>query len=683
MTRCTEADSVPSAAANEARMPAFYRRSLHEFLEDDGSLIVGRLTSEASRAGFFQQVHAQTDAWGEQIAVLKHVARAVLGTAPGVSFHLLLEYPIPRRGRRIDAVLLAGSVIVVLEFKCGANEYARDSLVQVEDYCLDLYDFHKASRGHPIVPVLVATEAADRPFAAADPDESVKLTRCANRENLARVIGDCVSRYGFGPSPAIDAHAWDTSDYTPTPTIIDAAQSLYAGQNVRDISRCSGGVENLTRTTEAVFRAVEGARTAGRKLACFVTGVPGAGKTLAGLNIVHNRKLHENDLGVFLSGNGPLVKVLTEALARDAADRLSQSRDESRRRVETFLQNVHRFIDAYFAEPAKVPVDKVVVFDEAQRAWDADQSRRKFGRPFSEPETLLEIMDRHPDWAVVVALVGGGQEINRGEAGLPEWGRALSSRFRHWDVLVSPGLKAGTHPTGPCLFPEPPPGLCVTEDESLHLMVNLRSYKAAVLSEFVDAALRLDSEAARGLASRLEDFPLVLTRDLDAARSWLRQHRRGCRRIGLVASSGGRRLRAHGVDVTADLDVENWFLNPAADVRSSHYLEVPATEFGIQGLELDWTGVCWGGDLHPRGGQWVCRAFRGTQWQHVRDESTRRYVVNKYRVLLTRAREGCVIWVPPGDDADPTRPPDVYDRVADHLVNCGVTPLGRASPGNL
>ena len=345
--------------------------------------------------------------------------------------------------------------------------------------------------------------------------------------------------------------------------------------------------------------------------------------------------------------------------------------------METFIQNVHRFIDAYFAEPTKVPVDKVVVFDEAQRAWDAAQSQRKFGRAFSEPEILLEVMDRQPDWAVVVALVGGGQEINRGEAGLSEWGRALETRFQHWDVLVSPELKVGSHSTGSCLFAKLPTGLQISEDESLHLKVNLRSYKADVFSEFVDAVLRLDAEKARGLAGRLETFPLVMTRDIAEARAWLRGHQRGYRRIGLVASSGGRRLRAHGLDVSADLDVENWFLNSAEDVRSSYYLEVPATEFGIQGLELDWTGVCWGGDLHPLDGRWVCRAFRGTRWLQVRDELTRQYVVNKYRVLLTRAREGCVIWVPPGDRTDPTRPSEVYDRVAEYLEKCGVKKLAR------
>jgi hypothetical protein len=588
------------------------------------------------------------------------------------AWQILLEYPIPRRGKRIDAVLLAAALVIVLEFKCGADCYAREGIAQIEDYCLDLRDFHKESLGRTIVPILVATDAPE----TAPPDDVgedlVKPTWLANAGDLGAKVSLCLRRYDSGECEPIDPTRWDMSDYTPTPTIVEAAQALYAGQNVREISRCHGGIENLTRTTDTIISAVEEAKARNRKRICFITGVPGAGKTLAGLNIVHNKNLHEKDLGVILSGNGPLVRVLTEALARDGALRLGQSRFQSRRRVETFIQNVHRFIDAYYLDPSKVPVDKVVVFDEAQRAWDAAQSARKFHRTASEPEILLEIMDRHSDWSVIVALVGSGQEINRGEAGLSEWGRAISARFRHWEVFVSPHLKVGVSSTGSCLFQDIPEDIGIIEDTGLHLSVNIRSYKAAVLSEFVDAILALDPERARSLAGQLHEYPIVLTRDLARAKAWLRERRRGHRRIGLLASSGARRLRAHGLSVTEDLDVESWLLNGPEDVRSSHYLELPATEFGIQGLELDWTGVCWGGDLYPSSHGWICRSFRGTRWSLVRDQSIRQYILNKYRVLLTRAREGIVVWVPPGDRDDPTRPPEIYDQVAAYLMQCGI-----------
>ncbi len=656
-------------------MPAYYRSTVDAFLRDDTAKIVGRLTLRSARSGFYQQQHAQTEAWRVQIAALAGALRAVEGGVLEAGGQILLEYPIPRRGKRVDAVLLANGLVIAIEFKCGATGYATEAVRQIEDYCLDLRDFHEASRGRVLVPLLVCTEAPDRPEPAGAVVDSVAPVWCANAATLGRCLSAIVRRYDPADGVPVDPVRWDRSNYLPTPTIIEAAQALYAGQNVREISRCHAGAHNLTRTSEAVIGAIETARRAGRKLLCFITGVPGAGKTLAGLNIVHNHDLHEGDLGVFLSGNGPLVKVLREALARDHAARTGTARAEARRRVGTFVQNVHRFIDAYYAEPGKVPPDRVVVFDEAQRAWDADQSRRKFKRPHAEAEIMLDVMDRHRGWAVIVALIGSGQEINRGEAGLAEWGRALQQRFGHWDVRVSPQLESPDSGEGGRLFAGRPEGIHIAADPALHLDVNLRSYRAEALSAFVSAVLNLNVEEARRIWPSLEGFPLVMTRDLQQARTWLRGKQRGSRRIGLVASSGARRLRAEGLDVQTQLDVEQWFLNDRADVRSSFYLERPATEFGIQGLELDWTSLCWGGDLYPAGGQWVCRAFRGTAWQQVRQQAVRRFIINKYRVLLTRAREGTVIWVPPGDSTDPTRRPAVCDAVASYLAACGVRQL--------
>ncbi|HTZ73640.1 MAG TPA: DUF2075 domain-containing protein [Candidatus Aquilonibacter sp.] len=653
-------------------MPAFFASSVEEFFTADTDAIIGRLTSAAAAAGFFQQLHTQTESWRLQIEILRAALR-------GIDGHILLEFPIPRRGKRIDTILLVGELVLVVEFKCGSSLFDRGAVLQVEDYCLDLRDFHHESRFRVIVPILVATDAPSSEI----PDDSVcdfvKPVWRVNQRDLGQTLRECSARYHSSESEPIDATRWNVSDYSPTPTIVEAAQALYAGNNVREISRCEAGTDNLTRTTDAVLTAVNNARGSGQKVICFITGVPGAGKTLAGLNIVHNHGLHEGNLGVFLSGNGPLVRVLTEALARDHQVRTGSTLRFSQRHVSTFIQNVHRFIDNYFSEKTKAPVDRVVIFDEAQRAWDAAQSSRKFKRDFSEPEMMLDIMDRHEGWAVIVALVGVGQEINRGEAGLREWGRALAARFPHWAVAISPELKITTVDATNSLFEEVPSGISVTDDPALHLRVSLRSFKAEQLSAFVNALLGLEGESARELAAKFPNYPIVMTRSLEQARSWLRRQQRGTRRIGLIASSGGRRLRAHGLDVTADLDVENWFLNPANDVRSSFYLEMPATEFGIQGLELDWVGICWGGDLSPSGREWLCRSFRGTNWQTVRNEDTRRYIVNKYRVLLTRAREGMVIWVPLGDDSDPTRPPEIYDRVAAWLCDCGIANL--ASPG--
>lgn len=613
----------------------------------------------------------QLQAWRQQIAILKS---ALQEHAFG-NWHVLFEYPIPRRGKRIDAVLLADDLILVLEVKCGARKYDREARVQVEDYCLDLRDFHGGSRRRILVPILLATHAEPRSATWGEVSDAVAPVWFANEDSLARVFEEAVTRYHCSDSDPIDPHRWDLAEYAPTPTIVEAARVLYEGQNVREITRCHAGAENLTKTSAAVMAAIERARREGRKLICFVTGVPGSGKTLAGLNIVHNRELHRGSLGVFLSGNGPLVKVLSEALARDHAVRTGYSKAESRRQVSTFIQNVHRFIDAHFGTPSPPP-DRVIVFDEAQRAWDREQSLRKFKRDRSEPEIILDIMDRHPGWAVIVALVGNGQEINTGEAGLGEWGRSLEQRFRHWNVLVSPRGASDPLSHADPLFGVQPQGMLVLEDGALHLDVSLRSYKAQALSDFVAYLLTQNAKQARSVQATCTDFPIVMTRDFQAARQWLRSRQRGSRRIGLIASSGGRRLRAYGLDVRAELDVEHWFLNASSDVRSSYYLETPATEFGIQGLELDWTTVCWDIDLVPGEGDWHVRAFKGTNWQIVADVMRRTYVLNKYRVLLTRAREGMMIWVPRGDPSDRTRPEHLYDAIAAYLKSCGIPELG-------
>jgi len=648
-------------------MPAFHASSIDRFLTLEPMLVVGELTAGGAAASFHQQLHAQTSAWHQQVEILQTALRGIEGA-------LLLEYPIPRRGKRIDTVVLTAGVICVLEFKIGARQHDRAAVAQLEDYCLDLRDFHMESRTRTIVPILVASEAKTTPEPIGEEPDPVKLVWRTNATNLRDCIQKVTRRYGSPLNSPISHVDWDHSDYQPTPTIIEAAQTLYAGNNVAEISRCEAGIDNLTRTTQAALTAIESAREMGSKLICFITGVPGAGKTLAGLSIVHNHGLHEGELGVFLSGNGPLVKVLCEALARDHKSKAGCSLVQARGHVETFIQNVHRFVSEYYEEVHKIPPDRVIIFDEAQRAWDAEQSRRKFKRPFSEPEVMLEIMSRHSGWAVVIALVGVGQEINRGEAGLPEWGRALSERFPDWNVLISDEL-ARTLGDGGSLFSSTGESARLHFDPSLHLRVSVRSFRTESTSLFIDALLKLEPDEARQILAGMDSYPIKLTRSLDSARDWLRARQRGTRRTGLIASSGARRLRAHGLDVTADLDVENWFLNSSDDVRSSHSLEMPATEFGVQGLELDWTGVCWGGDLIPDGINWTYRKFRGTKWQSVRDERTQRYIVNKYRVLLTRAREGMVIWVPPGEVRDPTRPPRLYDRIAAYLADCGIRSL--------
>ncbi|HSH04031.1 MAG TPA: DUF2075 domain-containing protein [Anaerolineae bacterium] len=655
-------------------MPAYYANNIHSFLKQNPNNIVGILTAKSSDSGFYQQKHSQTDSWFIEIDVLQNALRELSANIDISNWHILLEYPIPRRGKRVDVILLAQDIILVLEFKSGSSQYTTTDCAQAEDYCLDLRDFHLESHKRIIVPFLVATNAKKHHHPISNQDDFVKPIYQTNKYQLPTALQVAFQTYTRPHQSAISPDKWNNSSYEPTPTIIEAAQTLYAGKNVIEISRSHAEEGNLTLTTSAVLNAIEQAKQNNQKLICFITGVPGAGKTLAGLNIVHNHDLHEDTLGVFLSGNRPLVKVLSEALARDYKNREDIKISEARREVSTFIQGVHHFLDEYFTVPTKIPPDKVVIFDEAQRAWNAEHSNRKFKRNYSEPEMMLSIMDRHPGWAVIVALIGGGQEINNGEAGLPEWGKTITNKFPHWHIMVSPELKHGHHSTGgQALFKQVPNNVIIQENDHLHLKVSIRSYKAEKVSDFFFNLLSIAPDKAKLiLENELQEYPIYFSRSLATTKNWLKQQQRGTRRIGIVASSGARRLKAYGLNVQNDLSVEQWFLNPPSDVRSSYYLEDPATEFAVQGLELDWTAVCWGGDLRFINDSWTYKRFSGTKWQDVHKKTRKAYMLNKYRVLLTRAREGLIVWVPPGDIKDQTRLPQFYDGTANYLKQCGI-----------
>lgn len=650
----------------------YYAETVDYFLQDSINQIIGQLTIALAAQGF-PSTPASIDALTESVTLLQ---RELAKLQPQIgSAGIVLEYPIPRRGKRIDAAILCGDAIIVIEFKVGEADIATMDREQVEDYCLDLRDFHSESQGKTLVPILLLTEY-DRPAGQLqEPVMNVSSAIVTGPADLAAVLRECLTNCVTRLST--DAKAWAKGTYRPTPTIIEAACHLYANMNVVDIARSSADASNLAATTQVVLNEIDLAKANHEKTICFITGVPGAGKTLAGLNIVHNVALHqEGDLGVFLSGNGPLVRVLREALARDESLRNGSRRNVARRKSATFVQNVHDFLREY-SENLSPPPDRVIIFDEAQRAWNAEHSFRKFKRPKSEPEMMLEIMSRHSDWSVIVCLIGGGQEINTGEAGLPEWGRVLENSFPHWRVVISDRLLKGSHSTaGQPLFTEIPAEISVISHPSLHLAVSIRSYRAEKLSEWVAYVLSNEPATARRILQQdLKNYPLYFTRSLEQARTWLRVQRRGSRRSGIIASSSARRLRPHGIDVTLDLEEEHWFLAPADDVRSSSFLELPATEFGVQGLELDWTCVCWGADLRRANESWSYHQFKGTKWCKVADSSTKQYMLNKYRVLLTRAREGCVIWIPPGSAEDVTRTPAFYNKTAEYLRRCGVPPL--------
>ena len=649
---------------------AYYSSTIEEFLDEPQTSILGGL---AARSPFAVEP-PQRDAWLTQIGLLKTSLAGIDGT-------LFLEFDVPRVGSRIDSVVISGPGVVVVEFKVGERQFKTADFNQAWDYALDLKNFHSASQIAPILPILVATEADNVAvtLTEAAADLVYRPVTC-NPAALGKTLQNWLGKI---TGQALDAEAWARAPYRPTPTIVEAAQALYGQHSVESIARHDAGAQNLAVTSRRVEEIIELAQATKQKSIVFVTGVPGAGKTLVGLNVATQKREHVPTHAAYLSGNGPLVKVLSEALARDEIRRLRQKGERARKgdiqqKIKAFIQNVHHFRDAGLNDSGP-PSDHVVIFDEAQRAWNremtSDFMKRKKGRPGftqSEPEFLLSYLDRHPDWAVVICLVGGGQEINRGEAGISAWLDALAQRFSSWSAYISPTLTDSEYDAGHALERL---GLAarVVTDDSLHLVVSMRSFRAEHVSRFVKAILDREAHEARELLAKLREFPIVLTRDLNRAKSWIRSRARGSERFGLIASSGAQRLKAHAVDVRIDINPVHWFLNDRSDTRSSFYLEDAATEFQVQGLELDWVCVAWDADLRFVGHDWSSHSFVATKWHAVRKPDRRSYLRNAYRVLLTRARQGMVIYVPEGDRSDPTRAPEFYDGTFDYLRNVGLT----------
>jgi hypothetical protein len=649
------------------RVPAYYSATVPKFLSENPAEILGTLT----RLQPYDLKISQREAWIREIDILKIALQRLQGT-------VFLEFDVPRLGRRIDAVLVSGPAVITMEFKCGEHEYHAADYNQAWDYALDLKNFHLSSHNAPILPILIATDAPSTEAKWQGPDsDGVRPPRRCCADDLSAVLAQGLALVS---GPCLDGEAWGGSPYQPTPTIIEAARALYSRHTVEAITRNDAGAKNLAVTSAAVEEIIERSRAKAEKAIVFVTGVPGAGKTLVGLNMATRRQNFGEARAVFLSGNGPLVAVLQEALTRDELARAGrrERKANARRKIAQFIQNVHHFRDEGIRRSA-APYDHVVIFDEAQRAWDkqktADFMKRRKNVPNfnqSESEFLISYLNRHNDWAVIVCLVGGGQEIHTGEAGISAWLDAVRETFRHWVVYVSPDLTASEYAAGNALQ-----GFRgdkrVIPDSRLHLSTSMRAFRSGKVSAFVKAVLDCDSNAARDLLSEIStNYPIAITRDLTRAKRWLHEHVRGSETYGLVASSGALRLKPHAVDVRVDVNPIHWFLNDTHDTRSSYYLEDVATEFQIQGLELDWIGVAWDGDLRFDGHDWKYHSFRRDMWTTIHKTDRRHYLLNAYRVLLTRARQGMVIFVPPGDASDATRAAEFYDQTYAYLSGIGI-----------
>ncbi|MFA5857507.1 MAG: DUF2075 domain-containing protein [Elusimicrobiota bacterium] len=654
---------------------SYYSDSIERFLNTNTDEILGKLTKNSD----FDLGQAQRDSWIEEISILKSVLSYYTGA-------IYFEYSIPRMGKRIDVVLLIDSIIFVLEFKIGEKQFTSYAIDQVYDYALDLKNFHETSHNQPIAPILIATGVKNCDL--ADPiiriDDNLFSPIRTNDKFLNTVIKYVLQ---FSPEHKIDQLAWEKGRYCPTPTIIEAAMALYNSHSVNDISRNDASAKNLSITSESISEIISYSKTKYRKSICFVTGVPGAGKTLVGLNIATKYIDKSSDLhSVFLSGNGPLVSILREALARD---KVQQSKERGIRirkgiamsEVKMFIQNVHNFRDDCL-DNLKPPLEHVVLFDEAQRAWNKEQTtnfmRRKKNKPNfnrSESEFLISCLDRHTDWAVIVCLVGGGQEINTGEAGISEWLASLNNSFKDWDIYISAHLTDSEYNTNDVLD-KLKSRININLKNDLHLAVSMRSFRAEHVSLLVKQLLDLENaEAYRTLIEIQEKYPIVLTRNLAKAKQWLRSKARGSERYGLVVSSQAERLKPYAIDVKSPMEPIHWFLDGKEDVRSSYYLEDVATEFDIQGLELDWAGIIWDADFRHSNEGWNHWSFCGDRWNHIRKPERQSYQKNAYRVLLTRARQGMVIVVPEGDAGDPTRKKEYYDPTYEYLKEIGFTEI--------
>lgn len=645
---------------------AYYDNTISGFLGTSDETILGRLMISDE----FRTTIEQKNSWRSEIEILKRQLRHV----PDGS--IIFEYTIPRIGDRIDVTCIINGIIFALEFKVNNTEYLPADEEQVVDYALDLKYFHEESEKRHIVPMLIATEAASFGTTITIFEDKILDTILCNKDNIAEKINAVLRVIPCGEN--VTANAWINSRYRPTPTIIEAAQALYQKHDVREISRNDAGAENLEKTNAAINYVIEDCKANHKKAICFITGVPGAGKTLAGLNIANTRhQFEENDHAVFLSGNGPLVQVLQEALARDDAKRNLISKNKAKTKTKAFIQIVHRFRDAAVSSNDP-PLEKVAIFDEAQRAWDMEQLTKfmaqKKGVPDfnkSEPESLIEFMNRHDDWATIVCLVGGGQEINTGEGGIVDWFDALQNHFPDWEIYLSDKMTDSEYVGESSI--DALLGREYHVIPELHLSISMRSFRSEKQSAFVKALLDCNTEEAAALYNELkEKYPIVLTRDLNTAKEWVRAKSRGSERYGMMATSAAERLRTRGIWAANDIKPVKWFLEGKDDVDSSFYLEITATEFAVQGLEIDYGIVAWDGDVRYSDGEFIYKRFTRNMWCNVNKEERRRYMKNAYRVLLTRSRQGMVIYVPEGNENDVTTAPELYDGTYEYLQSLGL-----------
>ncbi|OYP61584.1 DUF2075 domain-containing protein [Prevotella sp. P2-180] len=679
----------------------YYSDTITDFLNRNTDEIIGKLTLSSQH-----DINDETaQSWTEEILTLHNTLLPYSGNGS-----VYFEYNIPRMGRRADVIVVINGIVFVLEYKTSEQKFQRDAILQVWDYALDLKNFQEGSLNRILIPILVAPKEKDShcKLDLKHFEDNVYEPLMVNSNNLGKAFEKVLDDIKCQPQPTYDDDIWAKSGYSPTPTIIEAAIALYEENTVEDITKHSGDIDKASTELNLI---IDYCRENSRKAICFITGVPGAGKTLIGLNTAIDQ-FNRGEKAVYLSGNFPLVEVLQEALTRDymrrekvkakQEGRKPCTKEEAKSKVKAFIQMIHHYRDLYIegtevvgneikpiegyfqshTDKAYIPAEHVAIFDEAQRAWTGEELKRFMREkkgikdfPYSEPEYLISCMDRQTDWGVVVCLVGNGQAINKGEAGLTEWIESIHRRYQDWDVYMSEYLidSGDVSKEELALIKQQ-----LKPREDLHLKMSMRSFRSEKVSIFVNQLLALKKEEAAATLKELGNYPIVLTRSLETAKQWLRDHARGSERIGLLASSKAERLKAISINVRYQPDFVHWFLEDDSDIRSSNALEDTLTEFKVQGLEIDWACVAWDADLRLNKEQtsWQHLQLRsGTKWQNINKPINQEYQINAYRVLLTRARQGMVIVVPDGSHdvpPDETRKPEWYDGIYNYLKEIGI-----------
>lgn len=707
-------------------MNAFqYADTISDFFSKSEDEIVYVLTENND---FSSTKRTTIDSWHTQVQTI----RIALENYKNEDGFIAFEYTIPRVGGRIDCVIGLKGILFVLEFKTGEVQNDDVDKEQLESYVNDLKNFHFESYDIPIAPLWVLPQATLSPCKISRPKTNQRLfsiqTVCNN------TISDCINKIlsiNLGKVDSIDMNNWLHSPYCPTLNIVDAAKKLYANHKVEEINRSDAKGDDLLRTTNTLLELINQAKANSEKYLCLVTGVPGAGKTLIGLTVatLHQKEdsldMCLDNRSVYLSGNRPLVIVLREAIAKDAynreVERLKKELGRKpkklelknngisivniRSRIKQFIQPVpewrKEYLKGVIVDEANgaatlvknenhvytgkgdffVPYDHVSIYDEAQRAWEAKENaeyvrkKEKHLKNFpdwSEPRFLISCMDRHKDWAVYICLIGNGQDINHGESGTIEWIRSIK-HFSNWKTFAPIDINADIE------ISKETTGMNIQYLSGLHLSTDLRSFRAENLAKFVDDLLNFKTDSAINILSLLNRYPIRLTRDIGLAKRWIKKNARPDERYGILASSKGQRLKPDALTLlppnSSESEVTHWFLGDTKDVKSSYYMEEVATEFQVQGLELDWAIVAWDADMQYDELNWKQFSFRGSKWTNIKSEKNRKYQINAYRVLLTRARRGMVIYVPKGNQEDHTRKPKFYDGTYKYFKELGIVEL--------